>query len=298
MMLNHNKKRNVGLLNEFFARHIANLLVSQKHDAIDRATKLYGKYFTGNTQIAKEWKLFQGLYTTNISSNEVAHSLLSKVRDLTLKESATQKLLEDEKTKLIHEINNSLGDKDFFSRAVPDYKIQASIQVLLNTWRTSSLNESSNLSNVAHLEDSLLEHLTKKKIVSEGNSSYLDMNNEEIDGLVVQIMSEKFNNKFSEQLNDEQRSIISSYVFQSQPEVRAKLVEQLEGIRSRTLNLVETTLTTKKSGSEVIGESVAKKLTGIKNMLLNEYKDTSKVSDETVTFYMTVIKLEKELLAS
>lgn len=294
-MLHHNKKRNVGLLNEFFARHIANLLVTQKHDAIEKATKLYGKYFSGNTQIAKEWKLFKALYTTNVGSADVATSLVERVRTLTAKDGIQAKKLEEEKTSLIHEINNTLGDREFFSRSVPDYKIQATIQVLMNNWRDSSLNEANSLSEMAQLEDNLLEHLTRQKIIPEGNAAYLEMNNEEIDGLVVNLMSEKFNNKFSQELSDEQRAIISTYVFAEQSDAKDKLVQMLEGVRSRTLRLIESTVSTKKAGDEQIGDPLMKKLTGIKNMLLSEYRDTARVDDQMVTFYMTLTKLEKEL---
>lgn len=292
-MLHHNKKRNVGLLNEFFARHIANLLVSQKHDAIDKATKLYGKYFTGETEIAKEWKLFQALYTTNVTSKEVATNLVERVRGICEKNTNVVKKLEEEKTRLIHEINNTLGDKEFFARSVPDYKVQATIQVLLNNWREMRLTES--LSEMALLEDSLLEHLTRQKTVPQGNAAYLEMTNEEIDSLVVNIMSEKFNGKFSQELSPEQRTIIESYVFAQQGEAKEKLESMLEGVRTRTLKLVEGTLASKKAGDEQIGDPLMKKLIGIKNLLMNEYKDTSRLSDETVTFYMTLTKLEKEL---
>lgn len=294
-MLQHNKKRNVGLLSEFFARHIATLLVSQKHEAINKVAKLYEKHFNGDTQIAKEWKLFQALYTTNVGSPDVATNLVERVRNLTVKDAASSKKLEDEKTRLIHEINNTLGDKEFFSRSVPDYKIQATIQVLLNNWRDTHLNESAELTEMAQLEDGLIDHLTRKKIIPEGNASYLEMSTDEIDGLVVNIMSEKFNGKFSSELSDEQRAIISNYVFANQTEAKDKLVSMLESVRTRTLSLIENTISTKKAGNEVIGDPLMKKLTGIKNLLLSEYKDTSRLSDETVTFYMTLTKMAKEL---
>lgn len=294
-MLHHNKKRNVGLLNEFFARHIADRLVSQKPDAINKAMRLYGKYFQGDTQIAKEWKLFQALYTTNVASPGVAATLVERVRSFVVKDMTQAKKLEEEKTKLIHEINNTLGDKEFFSRSVPDYKIQATVQVILNNWREARLNEASSLTEIAQLEDSLLEHLTRQKTIPTGDAAYLEMSNNDIDGLVVNIMSEKFNGKFSKELSDEQCAIISNYVFAHQGEAKDKLVGMLEGVRTRTLKLVETTISTKKAGNEDIGDPLTKKLTGIKNLLLHEYKDTSRLSDETVTFYMTLTKLEKEL---
>ena len=295
-MLYHNKKRNVGLLNEFFARYIANALVEQNGAGIDKATILYKKYFLGKTEISKEWKLFAALYETNISSKETAHGLIGRVRSVS--GSLNSVSLEAEKTKLIHEVNNLLGDKEFFKRPVGDYKLQASIQVLLNNWREKKLTES--LSEVATLEDSVLEHLVRAKIQPSGNSLYLEMDSsqidKEIDSLVVGLMSEKFNTKFNKELFDEQRQIVSNYVFSSSSDVsKGNLKNILESIRTRTLKLVEDSLLTKKVGKENLSEHLSKKFTGIKNLLLHEYKDTSNLNDDTITFYMTLVKLEKEL---
>lgn len=294
-MLQHNKKRNVGLLSEFFARHIATLLVSQKHDAIGKAMKLYEKHFLGNSEIAKEWKVFNALYITNVSSAGVATHLLEKARKIT--SAIDSKVLESEKTRLIHEINNNLSDKDFFSRPVSDYKIQATIQVLLNSWRDSKINESIySLGHMASLEDNLLEHLTKNKIRPEGNAAYLEMDNNEIDGLVVNIMSEKFNSKYSNNLCVEQRDIISRYVFSNDnADNKEKLSNMLESIRKDSLYLIENTITAGKIGDEEISSSLSRKLTEIKTLLMTEHKDTSRANDETISFYMTLIKMSKEL---
>lgn len=292
-MLHHNKKRNVGLLNEFFARYIANQLLTQNHDGIKKAKELHSKYFSGNKILAKEWKFFQALYSTNVTSNEVANTLIERVRTFCSDGSlANLKLREAEKTRLIHEIN-TLGDKDFFSRAVPDYKIQATIQVLINNWNTGAITES--LSEISQLEENLFRHLTRIKEAHEGDASYLEMTNEEIDGLVVNIMSEKFNTKFGNELSSEQRDIISNYVFCQNEDSRAKLISSLEGVRTRTLNLVEKAILDKKAGKEDIGAPLLKKLNGVKNLLLNEYKNTSNLTDESVTFFMTLTDFEKEL---
>lgn len=295
-MLYHNKKRNSGLLNEFFARYIANALVEQNHAGIEKATNLYRKHFFGKTEISKEWKLFKVLYETNLTSKETARPLIEKVKiacngiDLTL--------LESEKTKLVHDINNTLGDKEFFKRAIPDYKLQASIQVLLNSWRDKKLTES--ISEMAGLEDMVLEHLVRSKVLPEGSSQYLAMDNltmdKEIDSLVVNLMSEKFNTRFDKELVAEQRQIISDYAFSSSCDVsRGNLKETLDKVRSKTLTLVESVLNAKKIGKENLSEHLSKKLMGIKNLLLSEYKDTSKLNDDTITFYLTLVKLEKEL---
>jgi hypothetical protein len=295
-MLYHNKKRNVGLLNDFFARYIANALVEQNHKGIEKATDLYKKYFSKETQIAKEWNLFRGLYETNVSSKEIAVRLIEKVKSYAGEIKAD--VLESEKTKLIHEINMTLGDKDFFKRAVTDYRLQATVQVLLNNWREKKLTES--LSEMANLENVLLEHMVAQKANPPGTSTYLEMDNvqidEEIDSLVVGLMSEKFNSKYNEELFEEQRAIVSNYIFAGDNAAsRTALTKILDEVRSKTLTLVEGALTDKKIGEEVLSEHLSKKFVGIKNLLLNEYKNTSNLNDATVTFYMTLIKLQKEL---
>jgi len=294
-MLYHNKKRNVGLLNDFFARHIAKALVEQNHSGIEKASNLYKKYFGPKTQIGKEWQLFRSLYETNVTSKEIAIRLFERVKSAS--ETLQGQVLESEKTKLIHEINSVLGDKDFFKRSVNDYRLQASIQVLLNNWREKKLTES--LGEVANIENLVLEHMVVAKTPATNSSVYLEMDNgqinEEIDSLVVGLMSEKFNTKYNVELLDEQRQIVSKYVFASDLSSKEDLTKMLDEVRTKTLTLVNSALSKKKIGDEDLSEHLSKKFVGIKNLLLNEYKNTANLNDETVTFYMTLIKLQKEL---
>lgn len=289
-MLHHNKKRNTGLLNEFFAHHIAKCIVDKNYDGANKAKSLYSKYFGGNTELAKENYLYNVLYNTTIKNKSVAVTLMEKVKTSCKKQS--NDTLDKEKTKLIHEININLQDKDFFSYNVSDFRTQATIQVLLNNWRENKLNE--NISDVAKLEDSLLEHLTTEK-PSFINENILEMTNGDIDSLVVSIMTEKFNEQYSEQLSEEQRKIISSYVLCDYSDSRKELVNSLENIRENTLKLINFVNENKKVGAESIDEQLSKKLIGIKNLLLTEYKDTSKINENTITFYMRLTEMKKEL---
>lgn len=295
-MFYHNKKRNVGLLNDFFAKYIANAVIEQNTAGIEKANAIYKKYFSDKTEIFKEWNLFKTLYETKLTSREIAQSLIEKVRIAA--GTLNSAILEAEKTKLIHEINNTLADQNFFKREVHDYKLQATIQILLNNWREKKLIES--LGESAFLENVVLEHLVRTQSSIDEHTKYLQMDNEEISkeisSLVVKIMTEKFNSKFGEELFDEQREIISNYVFaKSKEHSKATLENLLDSIKNRTLNLIEKTLSVKKIENEEISESLSKKLIGIKNLLLNEYKDVKKMNDDTIIFYMTLVKLEKEL---
>lgn len=295
-MLNHNKKRNVGLLSEFFAKYIANALVQQKHSDIEKAKKVYLKYFSGDSEIAKELKYFNALYSTKLGSKEVAASLIGKVRTLCEADKVTFKKLEDEKTRLLHEISLVLNDKDFFNRPVSDYKIQGTIQVLLNSWRGPALLE--NISSLSSLEDSVVSHLISEETqgkTEESSRKYLEMTNEEIDSFVVGIMAEKFNSKFSKNLDEEQRTIISSYAFSEMPEKKKLLEEKLQEMKSNSLSLVEKVLAEKTIKEEKISDGLAKKLSEVKDLLLNRYSNVHNVTDDSLAFYMTLVKLQKEL---
>jgi hypothetical protein len=286
-MLKHNKKRNVGLINEFFARYIAKAIIEQKDSDITKAKVLFRKHFHRGTDLYKELKLFNALYKTKVQNKEAAYSLVKQVKEACKIQS--QEKVDLEKTALLREVNCTLNDADFFNRGIADYKICATIQVLLNNWRMGALQE--NLGESSQLEDKLLEHLvrgTEEKPQTIDN--VLGMTNDDVDQLVINIMLEKLHSKFGALLNEEQKEIINMYVFSSDnSEIRSKLFEILEKIRVRTGKLIENEIKSNKD------DYTNKKLVEVKSMLQEEYKDTSSLEDTTITFYLSVIKLEKEL---
>ena len=118
----------------------------------------------------------------------------------------------------------------------------------------------------------------------------------EIDSLVVNIMSEKFNGKFREDLEEEQRKLISQYVFSEvNQSTKESLTAELNAIKENVLGLINYSLENKKIGKEDLTEHLSKKFVGIKNLLLNEYRDTSSPNDNSIIFYMTLVKLKKEI---
>lgn len=287
-MFKHNKKRNVGLLNEFFARYIAKAIIEQKDTDLAKAKLLFKKHFQKGTDLYKELKLFNALYKTKIQNKESAYSLINQVKEACKLQS--QQKLELEKTALLHEINSTLKDENFFNRGISDYKTCATIQVLLNTWRTDSLQE--NISETSQLEDKLLEHLVAtsepKPVVVE---NALGMTDKDVNQLVINIMLEKMNSKFGTLLDEDQKKLINLYVFSADDsDMRSKLFESLETIRVRAEKLIE---------KEIIATSdeyTNKKLVEVRTMLQEDYKNTSEVQDDMMTFYLSVLKLEKELL--
>ena len=136
--LKHNKKRNIGLLNEFFARHLAMCVIDKKVNDIDKSKAIWQKHLAENTELYKEHQIFDTIYNTRVSSVETANSLLQNLKKIVVRQDV--KKLNDEKTRLLHEINNNIRDEKFFEREVSDFRTQASVQTLINCWRESSVN--------------------------------------------------------------------------------------------------------------------------------------------------------------
>lgn len=281
MNFKHNKKRNIGLLTEFFSLHISNAVLRQNGEDVDRAIALWKKRLASGTELNKEFLAFKSLHEANFSNKEVADRLLSQVRTFVRQQNTRR--LEEEKTALIQEINFGLKDNEFWHRPVNEYKICASIQVLFNHWRGQTLLE--NVQNVYQLEDTVLNWmLTENK--SAGNPKYLNMTQDDISGLVFELMTKKFNQKYETSLNEEQKEIVRLY-FGTLPEHKVLLSKKLGEIKTTT----ERCISQAQQDAE-IKKPLLEKLSEVQN-LLNEY-DVSNPTDETIKFYMSVAKLEKE----
>lgn len=284
-MLKHSKKRNVGLINEFFVRSIAQSIIEQKDSNLLKAKTIYKKHFNKGTSLNEELKLFNALYNTKVSNKESAHSLMTKVKEICKLQS--QSKIDLEKTALLHEINQNLSGSSFFEQNISDYKIYATIQVLLNHWRNGLLNE--DLTEISQLEDKLVEHLTTQKVANKDVGNVLDMTNKDIDKLVLKMMFEKLNAKFGESLTDEQKNLVNVYVFAAEKdEARNKLDELLVNIKSRNSSLIKEELIKNPSDSYT-----NEKLQSVYSML--EGQNSTNCTDKDIVFYLSILKLEREL---
>ena len=286
--LKHNKKRNTGLLYEFFARYIGKAILEGRDNDISKAKTLLRKHFNKTTDIYKELKLFKALSESNVAQREQAIHLINRVRDTVKFQS--QARLDLEKTSLIHEVNANINAELFFEEAIPEYKKLATIQVLLNTWRDETLKES--VSETVQLEERLIEHMLEKRNSQEQVNEAAKMTNEDVDRLVVNIMTEKVNKRYNN-LNLEQKDIFRLYVFsKDNSQAEKQLAEKLDLLKKRFLGTVAA------HSHEFANDTVlSEKLTEIRNTLQKDYNDTSVVTEELVTFYLGLSKLEGEVKA-
>ena len=78
--MKHNKKRNVGIIYELLLQHISTkLLEGNKKDA-KVATKIIEKHFNKNTELYKEFRLFNALAKSTITNTHVLASILNEAK--------------------------------------------------------------------------------------------------------------------------------------------------------------------------------------------------------------------------
>lgn len=285
MEVKHNKKRNVGLLSEFFSRYIGEAFIDGRHSDIVKAQKIWNKHINSKSEIFKELQMFNALNESNLQTKEVALNLLNEVKAQCRVQK--QSRLDSEKEALIKEINENLNDKKFFDKNVTEYKTYASIQVLMNAWR--GIGFKGNLTELAQLEESILGHITKSKPKMSIDASGLT--NSDVDGLVVKLMTEKFNNKYFDTFNETQKQILKRYMLSERNEVQSQtLTSLLEKLKTDVISLIKKPV--------IVAEFEAplrKKLNEIKNLLETQYSNVSAYNDDMITFYMSVAKLKEEL---
>lgn len=287
-MLKHNKKRNVGLLNEFFAQYMANAAVEFRFDDYVKAEKLWKKHFKENTELANELKMFEMISEAKLKDRNVAYDLLGKIKTLVKEQS--QKVLDQEKTNLIHEIRNEINDDNFFERQISDYKTNASIQIVLNCWRNNEEKNSSNMSKISHLEETVLDHMLKPKDEPEKlDESLLKTSQEDIDKLVVNMFREKVKDKYEEQLNEDQREILGLYTFSNKnPESQLKLENKLKVVKKNVLDFIAEEV-------QSCDEGTKSKLLEVKSCLEENSFNVADPSKEDISFYLSVCSLKHEL---
>lgn len=277
----HNKKRNTGLLYEFLIRHISKSLVESDHKKSAVALKIIKKYFKPGTQLYREFRLINSLMKTTVGSTPVAASILSEAKTAAIAYDA--KVLDREKSLLIRTINHSLNESTIYDQHVDNYKMYATVQTLLNEWRSG---DSLDFAKRGVFEDQLIEWLLKDK-PTPGD---VTLGEEEAgtSRLLMNIMMTKLNEKYENVLTKDQKDVLRSYVWSTSNDDPEKIKNKLGGIRNSLIESMEAYSRTNSENEYVVG-----RLTEAKDKLILE--DLDSVDDDMITRFMLYMGLNREL---
>lgn len=277
-MTKHNKKRNIGIMYELLLRHISNKLIENDKKGAEKATKIIEKRFAKNTELYKEFRLFNALSRTTVQNTEIAAAILTEAKSAARR--FDKHKLEKEKSALIRDINYSINDKSFYYRSIADYREMANIHNMINEWQKG---DRSDLKSMVILEQKALNTLMtekKEKVISETSQ-------QDNDALIEKIMTKKLNEKYSS-LSNTQREIIQKYALYSQNE------SDHEKLKEFLTKKKKVSLKTLNSFSKINENShLSEKISLVKNKI--DQLEMSDLSDKTVTKFLTLSKLIEEI---
>jgi len=281
MKIKHSKYRNTGLIYELLVKQIAADVLENKES---KAIKILKKYYSGKTTLAKEYKLYEFVVKNNSVSQAKAETIISTITEVSRK--FNQKILKEEKYKLISEIKEKYNIDEFFSVDVRDYKALASLYCLLEAQNNSNLVDPSFLINN---KTTLLEHLTSKKQnekdVKDSLIEQYGKYDKDLKLLTFKILLEKFNEKYVNLL-PEQKYILKEFItsVNSSKKLFTLVNKELKKIAEEVAKL----------GDKVTDEIIKIKLDEVSKSI-KPLKATDKVNDTHLINLMQYYDLVNEL---
>lgn len=281
MKIKHSKYKNTGLIFELLVKQVAADTLSRKESP---AIKVIKKFYTGNTALVKEFKLYDFVLKNKGIGSKKAETIVSTIVEISRKLDVNS--LKKQKYELIKELKAHYNLEDFFSIKVESYKPLAALYCLLEAQNTADL-----VDPVVFVENktTLLEHLTQSK-VSEGDVKNVLIEeyskyDKDLRLLTYKILLEKFNDQYKDLL-PEQKNILKEFIVSANSTTRLRAV-----VNEQVTELKETI---KELKEKITDEIVKIKLEEIyKSMTL--VKNTQKVDDNHLVTLMQYYELVNEL---
>lgn len=195
--MKHNKKRNVGVIHEQLVRYIGSAIIQGDNDSATKAVAILTKHFKSGTELHREFRLFNALINAPMGDTGIANRVISEAKNAATKHDKNR--LSQEKSALIKSINHTLSEEKFYDIRVSNYKLYATVQSLLDSWRGSQVLE---ITESAKYEHHLAEWLARAPEV--------ETKQETTDPLIYRIMLKKFQEKYSKELLPAQKRVVEN----------------------------------------------------------------------------------------
>jgi hypothetical protein len=197
----HNKKRNAGLIYELLVQRLSKAVVENDNRKIKITKHILQKHFKRGSELYKEFRLFNALLVTNDVTDQLAYRIINEARTAASNHNGNQ--LNREKSWLIKDINHMLNETNFYNRKIQNYQVYASVQQLLNNWRSKELD----IAETAHHEKTVHDWLLCEK----SDLTIADQKTSGVNDLTLSIMQEKFESKYGSILTSRQFDILHAY---------------------------------------------------------------------------------------
>jgi|TARA_B100001996_G_scaffold379118_1_gene364333 hypothetical protein len=203
----HNKIKNTAILYELLSRQITVDVINDSKKP--KSVKIFKEFFNKNTELGKEYELYQVLLEKKYKNNAHAATLVEAV--IKSRRKLSNRRLNNEKYNLIKTIKENYDIKEFFNTRIPNFKIMASIYKVfgVETGR-EDFGPVQKTDSVITITEHIVQTITKKdkkvQIVEEFEGEEKDLRL-----LSYQLLVDKFNKKYKS-LNESQKNLLKQYI--------------------------------------------------------------------------------------
>ena len=268
MYIKHSKFKNTGILFELLVRRITADTLS----GVDSpAVNILKKYFA-NTEVGKEYKLYEAVFKSNNVNESKANAILTTVLESSKKLNRSK--LRKEKYNLIKELKEHYNLEELFKTKLSKYKEFASLYTLLEIYNSQDIT---NPNQIIDNKVTLLEHLTSKDVSKDGVKDDIleefKSYDKDLRILTYRVLLEKFNDKYSS-LSNRQKYILKEFInsVDSTPRLKEFYSSEIEYIKE----------TLKKEISKTKDEATKIKLQEVSKLVKDLDKKSSIKSDNLV----------------
>ena len=279
--MKHNKKYNIGVIFELLTKQVATGVINEQPAVSKKASTLINKYFSTNALLHEELLLFNILLYNQADSHRVASKLLEGT--LVSAQAMEERELIEVKETLIKEISEIFDEQIFFKTKIPNYKVYASIQQLLNLSRKKQ--NSRKITEKIILEETVIDHLLNNTEVQRAKEQYEKNNKQSVDNFTMKLVLEKFNTKYDSKFNSEQKVLLRDFINNNTQEFEKHAKDEIIKVDS----------VLEKAINECNDSLLKIKLQDAKK-ILNEIK-TLELSENVLTRLLTYLDLTKDLQA-
>lgn len=216
---------------ELLTRQITADIIAGKENS--EAKDLLFKYFKENTELGKEWRLYNFLLSEKIKDESHADRFLSVIVEQRKKLSNLK--LSKEKYELIKEIKELYPIDDFLKASIKNYRSLASIFKLFED--ASSKDLKFDAKEVYQAKTCIIENIVDKpKKINEEEDilNFYAQQNEDIRLLSYRILVEGMNKKYKD-LDENQKNVLREYInnISNTNSLGAFLISQVDGVKKQ-----------------------------------------------------------------
>ena len=281
--MRHSKFRNTGILFELLTRQITADIIAGNEDS--QAKSILFKYFKENTELGKEWRLYNFILTEKVKDTSYAERFLSVILEQRRKLS-NAKLLK-EKYELIKEVKETYPIDEFLKSNIRNYKALASIFKLFED--AASKDVKFDVREMYQAKSHLVEHVSDKKTKPSDEEDLLkfyEQQSEEIRLLSYRLLVDGLNKKY-QSLDENQKSVLREYInnISNTNSLGSFICEKVSHVKAQLAEL-----STKVKDSEVVKIKINEVV-----HQLDKIKPTKLVKDNQVMVVLLSYELLKEI---